>query len=153
MTNSMRLFCGTVALALGPAMAAAQAGAAPMAMQHEETSGWKELDAFHKVLQDAWHPIGKGDYKPARAKAEELVKAAVAWRQSKGPKSCDNEATRAGLTKMIEEARWYEDAAKRAASDDAIKVTLKTAHDTFEGFAESCMMAGMKGMMAAPKKP
>ena len=114
-------------------------------------SGWKELDAFHKVLGDAWHPIAKGDYAPARAKAEELLKAAEAWRKSKGPKSCDNEATRAGLTRMIDDARSYADAAKRAASDDAIKVTLKTTHDTFEGFAEPCMMHAMQ--MGAPKKP
>ena len=149
MAKSIRWFCGTLALALVPAVAAAQAK--PMEMQHEEASGWKELDAFHKVLADAWHPIGRGDYKPARARAAELVKAAVAWRQSKGPKSCDNEATRSGLKTMIEQARWYEDAARRAASDDAIKVTLKTTHDTFESFAESCMMHAMK--MDAPKKP
>lgn len=152
MTRSMRLFCAAAALAFVPALASAQAK--PMEMKHEEMTGmggWKELDAFHKVLADAWHPIAKGDYKPARAKAAELVKAAVAWRQSKGPKSCDNEATRAGLATMIEQARWYEDAVTRGASDDAVKVTLKTTHDTFEGFAEACMMHGMK--MDAPKKP
>lgn len=119
-----------------------------------EMSGWKELDAFHQVLMGAWHPVATGDLAPARAKAAELLTDALAWRSSKGPAKCDNAAARAGMASFIDDARSYADAAKRNASDDAIKVTLKRTHDGFEKIAEPCMADMMKGMkMDMPKKP
>ena len=119
-----------------------------------EMSGWKELDAFHQVLMDAWHPVATGDLAPARAKAAELLTAALAWRSSKGPAKCDNAAARAGMVSFIDDARSYADAAKRNASDDAIKVTLTRTHDGFEKIGEPCMADMMKGMkMDMPKKP
>jgi hypothetical protein len=142
--KTMRVFAA-LALLIAPAMAGAQQ------MQHEEMSGWKELDAFHKVLAASWHPASTGDTKAARASATQLLDAALAWRKSKGPKDCDNAKTREGLTQMITELRWHTDAVKRESSDDAVKVTLKTVHSTFESFAEACMHAGMKP--AETKKP
>ena len=119
-----------------------------------EMTGWKELDAFQKVLQDAWHPVATGDLAPARAKAAELLAAALAWRSSKGPAKCDNAAARGGMASFIDDARSYADAAKRNASDDAIKVTLKRTHDGFETIAEPCVANMMKGMkLDMPKKP
>jgi soluble cytochrome b562 len=142
--KTTRLIAG-LALLIAPAMSGAQQ------MQHEEMSGWKELDAFHKVMAASWHPAAQGDVKAARASATQLVDAALAWRKSKGPNTCDNAKTREGLTRMITELRWHADAVKRESSDDAVKVTLKTVHDTFESFAEDCMHAGMKP--AEVKKP
>lgn len=110
----------------------------------EEKSGWKELDAFHTVMAAAWHPVAGGDFKPARAKAVELAKALTAWQKSKGPAACENEATRAGLRGLTADIRSYNDAVKRESSDDAVRVTLKRVHDSFETFAEPCMMASMK---------
>lgn len=110
----------------------------------EEKSGWKELDAFHTVMAAAWHPVMAGDFKPARAMAAELATAHTAWLKSKGPAACENEATRTGLSGLTADIRSYNDAVKREASDDAVRVTLKRVHDTFESFAEGCMMAGMK---------
>ncbi len=110
----------------------------------EEKSGWKELDAFHTVMGAAWHPVMAGDFKPARAKAQELAAAHTAWLKSKGPAACENEATRTGLRALAADIRSYNDAVKREASDDAVRVTLKRVHDSFETFAEPCMMAAMK---------
>lgn len=143
--KSMRLVA-VFFLMLAPALGQAQ-------MDHgkEEMSGWKELDDFHKVLAANWHPAAGGDTKAARAGATQLLDAALAWRKSKGPKSCDNAKTREGLGRMITELRWHADAVKRDASDDAVKVTLKTVHDSFEGFAEECMMK--HEMAPAAKKP
>lgn len=132
--NSNLLLAG-LAMVVAPAVAAAQ-------MDHgSEMSGWKELDAFHKVLAANWHPAATGDTKPARAAAPALLDAALAWRKSRGPATCDNAKTREGLAQMVTELRWHADAVKRESSDDAVKVTLKTVHDTFEGFAEACMKA------------
>lgn len=140
----MTRLVATLAILIAPATAAAQ-------MDHgSEMSGWKELDAFHKVLAASWHPAGSGDTKPARAQAQALLDAARAWQKSKGPAACENQKTRDGLKEMITALNWHADAVKREASDDALKVTLKRAHDTFESFAESCMMKH-EGMVM--KKP
>ncbi len=110
----------------------------------EEKSGWKELDAFHTVMAAAWHPVMAGDFKPARAKAVEIATAHTAWQKSKGPAACDNDAARTGLRTLTADIASYNDAVKREASDDAVRVTLKRVHDTFESVAQGCMMAGMK---------
>ncbi len=110
----------------------------------EEKSGWKELDGFHTVMAAAWHPVMAGDFKPARAMAVEIATAHTAWLKSKGPAACDNEAARTGLRTLSADIASYNDAVKREASDDAVRVTLKRVHDTFESFAKECMMAGMK---------
>jgi hypothetical protein len=144
--KSIRILAGLV-MAAAPAIAGAQ-------MDHgSEASGWKELDAFHKVLAANWHPAATGDTKPARAQATALLDAALAWRKSKGPAACDNAKTRQGLAQMVTELRWHADAVKRESSDDAVKVTLKTVHDTFEGFAEECMMKAHHPTPPATKPP
>ena len=123
-------------------------------MEHGEKSAWKELDAFHKHLQDTWHPAQAGDLKPAREKAAEFVKAAEAWQKSKGPESCDNAAVRKAFPGVIADAKAYADVVKASGTDDAVKAALKKAHDSFEAVAMPCMMAGMKEMdHKAPTKP
>lgn len=114
--------------------------------EHGEKSGWTELDAFHKLLQDTWHPAQKGDLRPARDKAAAFVAGAEAWARSKGPATCDNEAARKAIPGVVADANAYADAAKAGASDDAVKASLKKAHDGFEKVAMPCMMSAMKGM-------
>lgn len=128
-------------------MAGPSAAPSKAAMPAKDGS-WPELDAFHKILADSWHPVESGDMKAARANAPALLDAALAWRKSRGPAKCDDASLRAGMTTMIEHARWYADAVKRDASDDAVKVTLKSTHEIFEQSAEKCMMGD-----AMMKKP
>lgn len=104
-------------------------------------TGWVPLDAFHKLMEAAWHPVAQGDFKAARAKAPEVLAVALAWRKTKGPVACDTPAARESLARLVETARWYADAVKREASDDAVRVTLKTTHDHFEAIAEPCLAA------------
>ena len=156
----IRWLGGVAALAVGAATVPAQAAATKPAAPHDMskmgdgpqggTSGWKELDAFHLLLQDAWHPVAQGNYAPAREKATALLAAARAWQRSHGKPACDTPTLRTGFADLVEHARWYHDAATRPASDDAVRVTLKATHDTFETMAEPCMMAAMK---PEPKKP
>ncbi len=113
---------------------------------------WAELNAFHDVLQAAWHPVANGDLKPARASGAQLLAAALVWRKSRGPAKCDNAALRAGMAEFIADARSYADAVKRDASDDAVTVTLRRTHADFEAIAEPCM-AGAMGEMKGMKKP
>jgi hypothetical protein len=176
MTNTMRSVCATAAMALLSAVAAAQAKppvqvpanvpAAKLAdtaamkhdmpgMQGEPMSGWKELDALHQLIVATWHPASAGDMKPARADAAALLAATQAWRRSKGPAKCDNAALRKGMPDLIADARSFADAAKRDASDDAVKVTLKRTHDGFEALAEPCLTDATKDTKKTdlPKKP
>jgi hypothetical protein len=122
-------------------------------MKHEMmSSGWTELDAFHKVLMATWHPAQKSDLKPARDKAADIVKTAEAWAASKGPAKCDNATTREALPGIVADAKAYASVVKANGTDDAVKAALKKAHDGFEKAAMPCMMAGMKDMKDM-KKP
>lgn len=176
MRLAIRTISGVVALAFIPALMAAQVKPDPKAMQggkkadsaammhdmkgmsheagHDETSGWKQLDAFHKLLQDTWHPAQNGDLKPARAKAAEFVAGAETWAKSKGPAKCDNEMARKAIPGVVSDAKAFGNAVAGSASDDAVKAALKKAHDAFEMVAMPCMMGATKGMEhTPPRKP
>ncbi len=183
MTNTMRILCSAFVLALLPAMTGAQGNPpakAPAkktdttavqhdmagikhdmaAMKHDMAdmqgamSGWKELESFHALLQMVWHPVGMGDFKPAREHGGHLLDAALAWSNSKGSAACDNAALRKGVPELIAAARAFADALNGGGSDDTMYGTLKRTHGAFEAIAVPCLKAGEKGMkMDTPKKP
>ena len=55
----------TLSLVLGASSLSAQGSKPAMAMDDHAMSGWKELDSFHMLMMETWHPVKKsGDLKP-----------------------------------------------------------------------------------------
>src|SRR5690242_15502629 len=61
--------------------------------QHKEMESWKELKDFHEVMAVTFHPSEKGDLKPIRTRAAELLSKADALQRSKYPAEMDNTQT------------------------------------------------------------
>ena len=139
---------GLVLLALGAAPAAAQghsAGharpdSAPTAAPHAmHSSGWAELDAFHMVMMETWHPAKKtGDLAPIRARAAEMVAAAETWAKSTPPKKCAGEETATTVAKVVTDARALAALVEQNGADDEVKASLSGLHDTFEHVMHGC---------------
>jgi hypothetical protein len=104
-----------------------------------DPNSWPELQSFHKLMEDTWHPASTGDLKMARQKAPDVLEAALALRKSRGGSKCDTPEARAKFAAFIEDARSYAHAAKTGASDDAITVTLRRTHSGFESIEAPCM--------------
>jgi hypothetical protein len=145
------------ALPLGATRAAAQQHAnhqppkvskdAPAAERHDAShaaSGWKEMDAFHQLMMQTWHPAkSSNDLAPARAKAGAMADAARAWAAAAVPKGCDTPETRATVARLATDSRALADLVARAGSTDAqVRDALKALHDRFEPVEHGCRPAG-----------
>lgn len=104
----------------------------------EHMSGWKELDAYHMVMMQVWHPAKeKSDLAPIRAQATKLADAADVLAKASVPAACDTPATREAVAKVQADSRAL--AGLVASGTDAeVKDALKALHDRFEGLNHGC---------------
>lgn len=100
---------------------------------------WKEKNRFHRTIGETFHPMEEGDYKPIRARSEEMVKNAIAWEQSTVPdefKSVKN--IKEILKVLVKQSKALDAKIKADASDDVIKKDLTEIHDTFHKIVGLC---------------
>lgn len=106
---------------------------------HHASSAWKELDAFHALLAETWHPVTKSnDLKPIRAKASALSGAAQAWAASKVPASCDKQPIRDAIAAVAAGSKDIATMVSKQASDSTVKGALEALHTRFEVVEEGC---------------
>lgn len=102
-------------------------------------SGWKELDAFHHLLMDTWHPAqGKNDLAPTRAKAAEMAAQAKVLAASTTPKGCETATLKATLAKLVPESQNVADLVVAKADDPTLKKALSSVHTLFEVLEMGC---------------
>lgn len=105
-------------------------------------SGWKELDNYHMLMMQTWHPIKeKGDVAPIRAKAAEMVASARKLATSKAPKGCDTPALKNAASTLVADTEGVANLVSRKADDAALTAAMKTLHDQFEVLEEGCKPA------------
>ena len=111
------------------------------AHSQEHMSGWKELDAYHMVMMQVWHPAKeKGDLTAIRAQAAKLADAADVWAAAAIPSACDTPANRANIAKVKTESRALVALASNGADAD-VKAALAALHDRFELVNRGCKVA------------
>ena len=120
---------------------AAPASAQDHAAHHAARSGWKELDAYHDLMAATWHPAQKDDLKPARAKADSLVAAAKAWRESKVPAACDTKAINDAIGQVVSGSAMVLHLIQRNATDAELKTAMHHVHERFEVVEKGCKPA------------
>lgn len=105
-------------------------------------SGWKELDSYHQLMMQTWHPIKeKGDVSAIRVKAGEIVASAKLLAASKAPKGCDTPALKTASTGLIAETEGVATLVSKKADDATLSAAMKTLHDKFEVLEEGCKPA------------
>lgn len=105
-------------------------------------SGWKELDAYHMLMMQTWHPIkSKGDVAPIRAKATDMVASAKVLAASKAPKGCDTPVLKDAAKTLVTETEGVAKLVANKADDKALSAAMKTLHDKFEVLEEGCTPA------------
>lgn len=107
----------------------------------EHMSGWKELDAYHMVMMQVWHPAKeKGDLAPIRAQAGKLADAADVWAKAAVPSACDSPDNRASIARVQAESRALV-ALAASGSDADLKAALAAVHERFELVNRGCKVA------------
>jgi hypothetical protein len=109
------------------------------------SSGWKELDEYHKLMMDTWHPAkGTNDLKPLRAKAKDLSASAQALAKSTPPSSCNKPELIEAARDLVPASHALVKQVAIGASDADLKALLAEAHTKFEVLEKGCLAPGAK---------
>ncbi len=100
---------------------------------------WRELDDFHTVMAETYHPLEDGDFKPIRQRANELAARAKDWAASPVP---ENYATKpefkAVMDSLVKESQALAEMIAKNASDKEVKTVLTALHDRFHQVEAMC---------------
>lgn len=132
-----------LAVASTPSLAQHQHGGSEgKKMDHAAMHGapaWKEMDAFHRLLAAAYHPVAeKQDLAPLRSGADSLASAAAIWAASPVPAVCRGADVGDTVSALAKDAASLAASVKGGASDDVVKAAITTLHDRFEGVEKRC---------------
>ncbi|HZY79993.1 MAG TPA: hypothetical protein VFE50_10750 [Cyclobacteriaceae bacterium] len=96
-----------------------------------EGDEWKEMEEFHIVMADYYHPIkDEGNVAPIKGGADKLAAAAEKWAQAPLPAKVDNEDVKTYLGRLQDRSKTLA-ANIGTMSDDAIKEEMTSLHDIF----------------------
>lgn len=106
--------------------------------QAQEKAKWTEMEEFHKVMSQTFHPSEEGKLEPIKSRSQEFVDKAVIWKNSTAPAGYDKSAVSKNLAKLVKGAKKLNSKIKKGASDADIKEQLKKLHDVFHEIVEKC---------------
>ncbi|MBL7738306.1 MAG: hypothetical protein JNK14_03750 [Chitinophagaceae bacterium] len=103
-----------------------------------QTKKWKELDEFHTVMSETFHPAEEGKLGPIKSRSQEMVDKATAWVRSDAPEGFDKKAVNPLLKKLLKGTKKLNGLVKNNASDKEITDQLTIVHDVFHQVEEKC---------------
>jgi tRNA nucleotidyltransferase/poly(A) polymerase len=104
----------------------------------QHTSSWKEMDAFHDVMSETFHPSEEGNLQPIKTRIDEMVTKAKAWRKSSVPAAYDAKKSKAKLKELEKGAEALRKTIRNNGSDPDITKQLAELHDVFHYIMEKC---------------
>ncbi len=105
---------------------------------HEENTEWKELESFHKLMAEAFHPLkDSGNVEPATRMMDQLATEAERWAASPLPTKVDNDDVKAKLEKLKTDLRQLANSIKDGAPDDQVGTTFFEIHEQFHAIMEA----------------
>jgi hypothetical protein len=116
---------------------ASNATVAP-ANKTEDKNKWAELESFHEVMSQTFHPAEEGNLKPIRSQAGELAARAQKWLDSKAPLMYDVPSIKAILVKLTTESKALAELVSKDGSDDDVKKSITALHDRFHEIIGAC---------------
>jgi hypothetical protein len=106
---------------------------------HEpKKTAWAELDAYHTVMSQTFHPAENGDLKPLLAKSQELADKAKVLANSTVPEKYQKKDVGAILKKLEQESLALHQMVTSKKSDEEIKKAIFALHDRFHEVMEKC---------------
>ena len=99
---------------------------------------WAELENYHEIMSQTFHPAEEGKLEPIRKLAGELANRSQKWLASTPPKVYDTPNIKAILVKLNAETKALADAIAKGAKDEQIKTDLTALHDRFHEIMGAC---------------
>jgi hypothetical protein len=104
----------------------------------QQKAKWDEMEAFHKVMSQTFHPAEEGKLDPIRNRSQEMLDKAMAWQASTAPNGYNQAAVKKTLKKLVKGAKEVNGLVKKKASDNELKEELTELHDVFHEIMEKC---------------
>jgi hypothetical protein len=92
---------------------------------------WPEMEAFHKVMSQTFHPAEEGKLEPIRTRSGEMLEKAIAWQKSTAPEGYANKAVKKSLKELVKGAKELNKMIRDNASDATVTARLTSLHDVF----------------------
>jgi hypothetical protein len=112
-----------------------------------ETSSeeWKEMDSFHLIMAETFHPYkDSANLEPVKVHAEHLAMEAEKWASTTLPDKVNNDEVKSKLEKLKTDTRGLADKIKAGGSNEEIAAQLTAVHDLFHEIQEA-WYGGHKG--------
>jgi hypothetical protein len=109
-----------------------------VASVNAQSKKWKEMDEFHTVMSETYHPAEEGKLGPIKSRSQEMVDKAMAWSRSVAPEGYDKKAVNASLKELLRGAKELNSLVKANASDKEITDKLSSLHEIFHTIMEKC---------------
>ncbi len=104
----------------------------------EDAGEWREMDSFHMIMAEAFHPFkDSANLAPVKKMAEEMAVEADKWASAELPAKVNNEEVKEELQKLKTDTRALADLIKSGADDAAIGSSLNALHDSFHEIMEA----------------
>jgi hypothetical protein len=104
----------------------------------EEANEWAEMDSFHMIMAEAFHPFkDSANLEPVKTLAEEMAMEADKWATAALPAKVDTDEVKALLAKLKTDTRTLADKVKAGATNEELGADLTALHDNFHGIMEA----------------
>lgn len=101
-----------------------------------QKKSWKEMNDFHTVMSETFHPAEEGKLGPIKSRSQEMVDKAVAWQKSTAPEGVDKKAVKKSLKKLVAGSKALNKLVKENAADSVLTEKLSGLHDIFHEIME-----------------
>lgn len=113
-------------------------GACSAKHESTENDAWAELDSFHMIIAEAYHPLkDSSNLEPAKASADLLAAEAERWASAELPEKMDNQEMKAMLAQLSGSAKGFADKVKSGATDEELGTALTALHGEFHNIMEA----------------
>ncbi len=108
-----------------------------------DSDEWKEMDSFHLIMADAFHPYkDSANLAPVKKLAEDMAMEANKWASAPLPEKVNNGDVKQSLNKLKEDTHALSELVKSGADDATISTALNSLHDSFHGIMEAWHKGG-----------
>jgi superoxide dismutase len=103
-----------------------------------EKESWVELNSFHEVMAETFHPSEDGNLKPIRERSGEFLARAKTLQSSKIPPSFNTPEIKKSIDELVKGATALNQMVIRKADDKSITKKLGELHDVFHTIQGLC---------------
>lgn len=99
---------------------------------------WKELDDYHTVMAQTFHPSEEGNLQPIKARSGELADKAKTLQKSTIPAAYQKPGVKETLDLLAKESKALDKMVRKKKPDADITKSLAALHDRFHEVMEKC---------------